>query len=148
RLAGTAGCADVFWSCKHRPFGPLLPSRAEGLAILSRHPLDDATVDVLPPRTLPWTYRRRIVQYARIPKLGVVVANVHLASDGWAAVGEAVRPPAGRRPPALSPTRLRRLQPPTTASAQRRRGHRRRGRPPALGREARVSRAPSRRRAP
>ena len=80
RIAHAAGFAHSFWTFKHSPFGPVLPIRAEGMAILSRSPLEETSSEVLTPAARSWTHRRRIVQYAQVPSLGVWVANVHLAS--------------------------------------------------------------------
>lgn len=93
RLAAAAGLRHAFWSFKHKPYGPLLPSRAEGMAILSRHPLDDTDSTVLNPDARSWTHRRRIMQSAFIEALGVTVVNVHLAShgDGAARLAQAGR---------------------------------------------------------
>ena len=84
RIARAAGFAHSFWSFKHSPFGPVLPMRAEGMAILSRTALEETSSEVLTPAVRSWTHRRRIVQYAQIPSLGVWVANVHLASHAGA----------------------------------------------------------------
>lgn len=81
-LAIAAGLAHAFWSFKHKPYGPLLPSRAEGMAILSRLPLGDTDSYVLNPEARAWSHRRRIMQRAHIAALGVTVVNVHLASHG------------------------------------------------------------------
>ena len=50
------------------------------MAILSRTALEETSSEVLTPAVRSWTHRRRIVQYAQIPSLGIWVANVHLAS--------------------------------------------------------------------
>ena len=84
RIARAIGFADSFWSTKHSPFGPLLPTRAEGMAILSKIPLDETSSEVLTSSVRSWSHRRRIVQYAQMPSLGVWVANVHLASHAEA----------------------------------------------------------------
>ena len=84
RLGAMTGLAHRLWSVKHKPYGPLLPRRAEGMAILSRTALTGQSVHVLTPGMGSWTHRRRIMQYARIPDLDVVVVNVHLASHARA----------------------------------------------------------------
>ena len=83
-LAEMTGLAHRLWSFKHKPYGPLLPRRAEGMAILSRTTLTGQSIHVLTPGTGSWTHRRRIMQYARIPDLDLTVVNVHLASHASA----------------------------------------------------------------
>lgn len=69
------------WALKHLSYGPLVWF-AEGMAILSPHPLPSHRRLVLNPGTSAWTYRRRIVQRILMdaPHGPMVVFNAHLAS--------------------------------------------------------------------
>lgn len=81
-LATAWGATDWRWARKHLPYGPLLWWRAEGLAVLASHDLDDHQVAVLTPGIRIWSYRRRILQSVRIdhPSAPINVFNTHLAS--------------------------------------------------------------------
>jgi endonuclease/exonuclease/phosphatase family metal-dependent hydrolase len=69
------------WALKHFSYGPLT-WLAEGMAVLSPHPLPLHTRTVLNPSTRPWSYRRRIMQRAVLggPLGPISIVNAHLAS--------------------------------------------------------------------
>jgi len=69
------------WALKHLAYGPLIWF-AEGMAVLSPHPLPKHRRVVLNPGTSAWTYRRRIAQRVvmEAPHGPMVVYNAHLAS--------------------------------------------------------------------
>lgn len=69
------------WALKHLSHGPLIWF-AEGMAVLSPHPLIKHRRVLLNPGTSAWTYRRRIAQQVVLeaPHGPMVVFNVHLAS--------------------------------------------------------------------
>jgi endonuclease/exonuclease/phosphatase family metal-dependent hydrolase len=77
RLAEILGWTFV-WSLKHSP----LVKPAEGLAILSPHPIVLAATPVLSEGAKRQSFRRRIAQIAdiRMPHAAFRVCNVHLAS--------------------------------------------------------------------
>jgi endonuclease/exonuclease/phosphatase family metal-dependent hydrolase len=77
------GWATAHWSFKHWP----IPSPAEGLAVLSPHPLVDQETVTLSEGAPFWSYRRRIAQLCALDVGGQTVhlANTHLASDDRAA---------------------------------------------------------------
>lgn len=81
------------WSLKHHPYTPLLRSLAEGLAILSPHPLTASGAATLTPGTSRWTWRHRIVQWALVERpdhSAYRVYNLHLTpGDGAARIREA-----------------------------------------------------------
>jgi endonuclease/exonuclease/phosphatase family metal-dependent hydrolase len=81
-LARLLGELDWRWALKHRPLGPLLPWRAEGLAILSRAAIASAAWVQLSDGNSMSTYRRRIAMYADTSADGqaVRVVNAHLGS--------------------------------------------------------------------
>lgn len=81
-LAKAWGAKDWRWARKHLPYGPLLWWRAEGLAVLASHDLDNHHVTALTPGIRIWSYRRRILQSVRIdhPSAPTDVFNTHLAS--------------------------------------------------------------------
>ncbi len=105
-LARVWGAKDWRWARKHLPYGPLLWWRAEGLAVMANHDLDDHRVTVLTPGIRSWSYRRRILQSVRLdhPTAPLAVFNTHLAShedasaraDQAAIVAGVIS--AGRRP--------------------------------------------------
>ena len=70
------------WVFKHNGYSRLLPRFAEGLAILSRWPLEHDGDFELPPRHDRSDFRRRVAVWATIhhPVASFVVANTHLAS--------------------------------------------------------------------
>lgn len=83
-LARRWGAVDWRWTRKHFPYGPLLWWRAEGLAVLARHDLDQHQVTSLTPGIHSWSYRRRILQQVVVDAAGprIWVFNTHLASHG------------------------------------------------------------------
>ena len=76
-LARHLGWPAPFWSFKHNGWY-LLPRRAEGMAILARHPATHRRRTVISYRAPRWNYTRRIAQAATVDDLTIV--NVHLAS--------------------------------------------------------------------
>jgi endonuclease/exonuclease/phosphatase family metal-dependent hydrolase len=75
------------WAFKHNGYGPLLPRRAEGMAIMSRLPLSNTGRTTLSSGYGRYTYRRRIAMWADINlnAQAITLVNTHLASD---AVGD------------------------------------------------------------
>jgi endonuclease/exonuclease/phosphatase family metal-dependent hydrolase len=75
------------WAYKHNGYGPLLPRRAEGMAIMSRLPLSNTGETTLTYEYGRYTYRRRIAMWADINlnAQSITLVNTHLASD---AVGD------------------------------------------------------------
>jgi endonuclease/exonuclease/phosphatase family metal-dependent hydrolase len=71
------------WAFKHNGYGPLLPRRAEGMAIMSRLPLSNTGKTTLSSGYGRFTYRRRIAMRAAIQIHGqqITLFNTHLASD-------------------------------------------------------------------
>ena len=71
------------WAFKHNGYGPLLPRRAEGMAIMSRLPLGNTGNTTLTSEYGRFTYRRRIAMWADINlnKHTITLVNTHLASD-------------------------------------------------------------------
>jgi endonuclease/exonuclease/phosphatase family metal-dependent hydrolase len=78
-LAQRSGYVTAHWSFKHLPLG----NPAEGLAVLSPHPLVDVRTVTLSRRALPWSYRRRIAQLCvlDVGEGRLCLANSHLASE-------------------------------------------------------------------
>jgi endonuclease/exonuclease/phosphatase family metal-dependent hydrolase len=74
---------SYMWAFKHNGYGPLLPRRAEGMAIMSRSLLTNAGKTTLSSGYGRFTYRRRIAMWATINIHGQQFAlfNTHLASD-------------------------------------------------------------------
>ena len=85
-LARRLGWSHV-WAFKHNGYGPLLPRRAEGMAIMSRLPLSNTGETTLTSAYGRFTYRRRIAMWADINlnAQAITLVNTHLASD---AVGD------------------------------------------------------------
>ena len=75
------------WAFKHNGYGPLLPRRAEGMAIMSRLPLFNTGRTTLSSGYGRFTYRRRIAMWAdfNLNAQAITLVNTHLASD---AVGD------------------------------------------------------------
>lgn len=71
------------WAFKHNGYGPLLPRRAEGMALMSRLPLSNSGKTTLSSGYGRFTYRRRIAMWATINIHGQIatIFNTHLASD-------------------------------------------------------------------
>jgi endonuclease/exonuclease/phosphatase family metal-dependent hydrolase len=84
------------WALKHYTATPLLPGRAEGLAILTPHELSFTGAASLTPGTSRWTHRHRIAQWGLVQRAdhsGYRILNLHLSPDDAAAarVAEARR---------------------------------------------------------
>jgi endonuclease/exonuclease/phosphatase family metal-dependent hydrolase len=71
------------WAFKHNGYGPLLPRRAEGMAIMSRSPLGNTGKITLSSEYGRFTYQRRIAMWADINlnAQAITLVNTHLASD-------------------------------------------------------------------
>lgn len=71
------------WAFKHNGYGPLLPRRAEGMAIMSRLPLSNMGKTIVSSGYGRFTYRRRIAMWADINlnAQAITLVNTHLASD-------------------------------------------------------------------
>jgi endonuclease/exonuclease/phosphatase family metal-dependent hydrolase len=71
------------WAFKHNGYGPLLPRRAEGMAIMSRSPLSNTGETTLTSEYGRYTYRRRIAMWGTVNIHGQQfnLFNTHLASD-------------------------------------------------------------------
>ena len=71
------------WAFKHNGYGPLLPRRAEGMAIMSRSLLTNTGKTTLSSGYGRFTYRRRIAMWATADIHGqqFTLFNTHLASD-------------------------------------------------------------------
>jgi endonuclease/exonuclease/phosphatase family metal-dependent hydrolase len=69
------------WALKHLAYGPFM-WWAEGMAVLSPHPLPFHARTVLNPAAFPWSYRRRIMQRILLdaPFGPLTIVNAHLAS--------------------------------------------------------------------
>ncbi|MGD9996234.1 MAG: endonuclease/exonuclease/phosphatase family protein [Ilumatobacteraceae bacterium] len=80
-LAAALGWRHV-WTRKHYPYTPLAWWTAEGLAILSPHPLESTTSRSLTPGTSTWTYRHRVVLIATVRRgeESLRVHDTHLAA--------------------------------------------------------------------
>jgi endonuclease/exonuclease/phosphatase family metal-dependent hydrolase len=78
QLAELLGWESAQWSMKHAP----VVKPAEGLAILSPHPIALVAAPVLSEKAQRTSFRRRIAQIATIhlPRAVLQVCNVHLAS--------------------------------------------------------------------
>ena len=97
RLANRLGCR-VEWTFKHFPLGPLVPWRAEGIAVISRHAMTLESTWELSSGVGRSTYHRRVAQAVRVqvprsdgaPPEQLCVVNTHLESNG-ANLAERVR---------------------------------------------------------
>lgn len=72
------------WARKHYPYSPVVWWRAEGLAILSRHPLTDRRAWEISRGWSTWTYRHRIMLAATATRpdgTALRVYDVHFSSD-------------------------------------------------------------------
>lgn len=83
RRLGRALGWQVSWVFKHFPLTPLLWWRAEGMAILSRHPIVGSGQGALTTGVSRWSHRRRVAQWCDIdhPAGRFRLVNVHLASS-------------------------------------------------------------------
>ncbi|MET0740994.1 MAG: endonuclease/exonuclease/phosphatase family protein [Candidatus Nanopelagicales bacterium] len=81
-LARILGQLDWRWALKHRPFGWLVPWRAEGLAVMSRAPITSTAWVELSTGGWLAMHRRRIAMYADTTADGraIRVINAHLGS--------------------------------------------------------------------
>ena len=72
----------VVWTRKHYPFSPLVWWRAEGLAILTPHSIDDLISVSISPGVSTWSFKHRVAMAVTVSRTGVAlrVANTHLAS--------------------------------------------------------------------
>jgi endonuclease/exonuclease/phosphatase family metal-dependent hydrolase len=76
------------WALKHRPYGPVRRSRAEGLAILTPHRLDAVAHAEISDGVTTWSWKRRIAQWGfvvRTDGAAIRIANAHLSPDEMAA---------------------------------------------------------------
>lgn len=86
RLGGALGW-NVTWRRKHYPYSPLVWWRAEGLAVLSPHPIGPGRRDTLSSGHPVWTYRRRIMLSTTVTRSDrddssrLTVVDLHLSSD-------------------------------------------------------------------
>jgi len=96
----------VVWTRKHYPFSPLVWWRAEGLAILTPHSIDDLISVSISPGVSTWTFKHRVAMAATVSRTGETlrVANTHLAShdaDERIAQARRVLPLIANRQPAV-----------------------------------------------
>ena len=104
-LAGHLGW-KVVWTRKHYPFSPLVWWRAEGLAILTPHSVDELITISISPGVSTWTFKHRVAMAVTVSRTGETlrVANTHLAShdaDERIAQARRVLPLIGSRRPAV-----------------------------------------------
>ena len=104
-LAGRLGW-KVVWTRKHYPFSPLVWWRAEGLAILTPHSVDELVSISISPGVSTWTFKHRVAMAVTVSRTGETlrVANTHLAShdaDERIAQARRVLPLVGGRRPAV-----------------------------------------------
>lgn len=79
QVARSLSARSLAWRFKH--WTPSPSTRPEGMAVLGvTRPLERATARALTARWRPWSWRRRIVQFAAVDGLGL--ANVHLTPHG------------------------------------------------------------------
>jgi endonuclease/exonuclease/phosphatase family metal-dependent hydrolase len=84
-LAAATGLTHTFWTLKHRPGGGLLWWRAEGLAVLSRSPLEKERWVELSRGESTRSHHRRIAQVVDLTPhraRPIRVVNCHLATRG------------------------------------------------------------------
>ena len=96
----------VVWTRKHYPFSPLVWWRAEGLAILTPHSIDDLISVSISPGVSTWTFKHRVAMAVTVSRTGETlrVANTHLAShdaDERIAQARRVLPLIENRQPAV-----------------------------------------------
>lgn len=97
---------NVVWTRKHYPFSPLVWWRAEGLAILTPHSVDELISISISPGVSTWTFKHRVAMAVTVSRLGETlrVADTHLAShdaDERIAQARRVLPLIGSRRPAV-----------------------------------------------
>ena len=82
RLARRLGWR-MHWVRKHFPYTPLIWWRAEGMAIVSPHPLDSVARATLTPDRSSWTYRRRVLIAATVRResASLRIYDLHLSSE-------------------------------------------------------------------
>jgi len=96
----------VVWTRKHYPFSPLVWWRAEGLAIVTPHSIDDLISVSISPGVSTWTFKHRVAMAVTVSRDGETmrVANTHLAShdaDERIAQARRVLPLIDNRQPAV-----------------------------------------------
>jgi endonuclease/exonuclease/phosphatase family metal-dependent hydrolase len=96
----------VVWTRKHYPFSPLVWWRAEGLAILTPHSIDELISISISPGVSTWNFKHRVAMAVTVSRTGEAlrVANTHLAShdaDERIAQARRVLPLIGSRRPAV-----------------------------------------------
>jgi endonuclease/exonuclease/phosphatase family metal-dependent hydrolase len=102
----------VVWTRKHYPYSPLVWWRAEGLAVLSPHKIDELATVSISPGVSTWTYRHRVAMAATATRRSddepdgsiLRLVNTHLAShsaDDRIAQARRVVPLIGDRRPAV-----------------------------------------------
>jgi endonuclease/exonuclease/phosphatase family metal-dependent hydrolase len=104
-LASRLGWRAI-WTRKHYPFSPVVWWRAEGLAMLTPHSVDELITVSLSPGVSTWTFKHRVAMAVTVSRTGEAlrVANTHLAShDADARIAQARRvlPLIGSRRPAV-----------------------------------------------
>lgn len=72
----------VVWTRKHYPFSPLVWWRAEGLAIVTPHSIDELISISISPGVSTWSFKHRVAMAVTVSRNGATlrVANTHLAS--------------------------------------------------------------------
>ncbi|MEY2521939.1 MAG: hypothetical protein QOJ66_504 [Ilumatobacteraceae bacterium] len=96
----------VVWTRKHYPFSPLVWWRAEGLAMLTPHSIDELISISISPGVSTWTFKHRVAMAATVSRTGETlrVASTHLAShdaDERIAQARRVLPLIANRQPAV-----------------------------------------------
>lgn len=72
----------VVWTRKHYPYSPLVWWRAEGLAIVTQHSIDELISISISPGVSTWSFKHRIAMAVTVSRNAAMlrVANTHLAS--------------------------------------------------------------------
>lgn len=96
----------VVWTRKHYPYSPLVWWRAEGLAMLTPHSVNELVTKSISPGVSTWTFKHRVAMALTVSRTGEAlrVANTHLAShdaDERIAQARRVVPLIGSRRPAV-----------------------------------------------
>lgn len=84
----------VVWTRKHYPLSPLVWWRAEGLAIITPHSIDELISISISPGVSTWSFKHRVAMAVTVSRNGAMlrVANTHLAShDADARIAQARR---------------------------------------------------------